>query len=900
MAEPKQQSPTSGYYGYWGKAQNFEQNGKYHLLVHHSLDVAAVAQVILDKHPTLLRVLSHSTGIAVKILKAWILWAIALHDLGKFATDFQSKVPILYRLLQPNGRATSENTHHSDLGFRLFDERIKRQLLEQIDPAARTSQQKEWLNGLLRATTGHHGKPPVKLQSGLFNHFSERAEADAIAFCEAMTNFFGVDLDLLSQIEESHKQALLETSWLIAGLCVLCDWLGSNTDYFVYQQQPTELDEYWQAIALPSAERAVAESGVLPATTSQPTGFSHLFPHITQPTHLQSVCNTIELADGPNFFILEDLTGSGKTEAALTLAGRLVASQKAHGLFVGLPTQATANAMYTRAADVYERFYATGDNPSLTLAHSSQHLQTLFREPISNPPPDEASYSATEETASAHCTSWIADSRKRALLADIGVGTIDQALLGVLHAKHQCLRVYGLLGKVLIIDEVHAYDPYMEGLMSNLIRFHTRYGGHTILLSATLPTAMRAEYISTFAEATGTHTKEIVEAPFPLLTHISAGKQTIEQSIAASQQKVVPVQLLHNPEQPLKILLDAHRKDQSGCWIRNTVDDAITTRQRLLEMGVPEEKCLLLHSRFCLSDRIDHEQKVLKHLGKDSTGEDRKGYIVIGTQVLEQSLDFDADCMVTDLAPIDLLIQRAGRRLRHLRDAQGNRASAEGRPATPLYVLSPRFDEPITEQWCQKTMPGTAAVYRNHALLWKTATLLAERQGWTLPDDARDLIESVYDIERIETPAALMQSEESAKGTALSHRGASNHTGLALTKGYTSNSLWDSEEKAPTRLTEEESETVFLAQWIDGELAPLINAEKYAWDLSSLKLRQSQVPKEHFSKETKSAVDRAKAKTNRLNEYSKVLPLALTENGISLIENNEQVGYDQEHGLFRR
>jgi CRISPR-associated endonuclease/helicase Cas3 len=268
--------------------------------------------------------------------------------------------------------------------------------------------------------------------------------------------------------------------------------------------------------------------------------------------------------------------------------------------------------------------------------------------------------------------------------------------------------------------------------------------------------------------------------------------------------------------------------------------------------------------------------------------------------VLQESLDFDADCMVSDLAPIDLLIQRAGRRMRHIRDASGNRAAAEGRPHTPLYVLTPPLNEPITTDWCRDPMPGTAAVYRNHGRLWKTATLLADRKRWTLPEDARYLIESVYDDQRMSIPEALEDSHYQNEGETLARQQASQYAQLALHKGYAPGAQWDVEEKASTRLTEEETETVFLARWVGEELEPLIEAPIYPWDLSSLKLRVSQVPKAKNSAQTEAAIERAKARSKRLNEYSTLLTLIPTDHRVWDLENSKHLGYDEDHGLFKR
>jgi CRISPR-associated endonuclease/helicase Cas3 len=233
LPESEQHPSTLGYYPYWGKAQNYEQNGYYHLLIYHSLDVAAVTKVILDQHPALLRILGNSSGIAEDKIAPWVLWAVALHDIGKFSRDFQTKVPELYNRLQPNGKPTSENTHHSDLGFFFFCKNVAPTLRQYTNKHENRSQRTEWLASLMGATTGHHGMPPKTLNNPpLATHFPMQAQADAAGFCDAMKDFFGIDLGVLEAVKQSHKQAMQETSWLIAGLCVLSDWLGSHTDYF--------------------------------------------------------------------------------------------------------------------------------------------------------------------------------------------------------------------------------------------------------------------------------------------------------------------------------------------------------------------------------------------------------------------------------------------------------------------------------------------------------------------------------------------------------------------------------------------------------------------------------------------------------------------------------------------
>ena len=231
-----------------------------------------------------------------------------------------------------------------------------------------------------------------------------------------------------------------------------------------------------------------------------------LFPFIKQPTPLQHYALTEPLTDQPQLFILEDVTGAGKTEAALVLAHRLMMQGLAEGLYIALPTMATANAMYKRLGDVYRKFYQASNNPSLILAHGARELSKDFQDSVilatQQTPDSDYLHGGKEEdqelSATAYCNAWLADSRKKALLADVGVGTLDQALLAVLPSRHQSLRLLGLARNVLLVDEVHAYDSYMQKLLDALLEAHARQGGSVILLSATLPQTMREKLVKAF------------------------------------------------------------------------------------------------------------------------------------------------------------------------------------------------------------------------------------------------------------------------------------------------------------------------------------------------------------------------------------------------------------------
>jgi len=272
---------------------------------------------------------------------------------------------------------------------------------------------------------------------------------------------------------------------------------------------------YWQHAGR-QAVLALDASGTTPAASAAALPFTGLFPSIAAPSPLQRWAASVPLPAGPQIHLLEDVTGAGKTEAALMLTHRLMADGHADGFFIALPTMATANAMYGRIADSYVRLFA---NPaSLVLAHGQSFLVDGFANSVLPDGAPEGDPRQLDETASARCTAWLADHSKRALLSPAGVGTIDQALLAVLHSKHQSLRLLGLSHKVLVIDEVHACDVYMQGVLEVLLTFHARAGGSAILLSATLPQRMKQGLLKAFAKGLERPAPHAREQGYPLAT----------------------------------------------------------------------------------------------------------------------------------------------------------------------------------------------------------------------------------------------------------------------------------------------------------------------------------------------------------------------------------------------
>ena len=453
---------------------------------------------------------------------------------------------------------------------------------------------------------------------------------------------------------------------------------------------------------------------------------------------------------GPALFMIEDETGSGKTEAALMLAHRLMAAHRAEGLYIALPTMATANAMFDRLCAAHRKLFAEGEAPSVALAHGARDLHRGFRNATLRGGRSEDSYSMSggegeesETTASAACAAWIADDRRRTFLADIGAGTVDQALLSVLPNRHQSLRLLGLMRRVLVLDEVHAYDAYMQREIETLLEFQAGLGGSAILLSATLPLGFRKRLASAFSRGLGQDTNDCRYGWCPHGLPPGHGACHRGRNRQKDPRAIWPgagISRFASCERRTKRWTRWKRRPSSGqatLYIRNTVDDALDAHAALTARGLEPD---LFHARYALADRIETERRIVETFGKDSGIKQRAGKILVATQVVEQSLDLDFDAMISDLAPIDLLIQRAGRLWRHVRQER------KGHPE--LLVVSPPPADDADTDWFKAAFPRASYVYRDHARLWLTAKLLEEKGVIESPDGLRPLIEGVYGMRR--------------------------------------------------------------------------------------------------------------------------------------------------------
>ena len=873
------------YFKYWGKADRYDPE-KYHLLPYHCLDVAAVGWHLLQPEKLLCERLSAQLGVEPKWLCDFFVFCLVLHDIGKFARAFQGlKTGLSPELVKANSRM-KYTERHDTLGFWLWNNELGAQFAKAL------SKGREWLKNIgpwLEIVTGHHGMPPKKSGGRISNFFELEDEAATVHFILDTHRLFlsAFENDVLP--EKQLKNKLKAVSWQLAGITVLADWLGSNQEYFKYQREPKELGDYWRKHALPSAEKAIQCMPAKPKA-SRFLGMSNLFPFIKQPTPLQEYAIKEPLNHTPQLFILEDVTGAGKTEAALILTHRLLSAGLVEGLYLALPTMATANAMYQRVGEVYRRFYEGRDFPSLVLAHGARELSGAFHKSVmlSETQAVELDYREAhgekELAATAYCNAWLADSRKKALLADVGVGTLDQVLLAVLPARHQSLRLLGLGRKILLVDEVHAYDSYMQKLLNALLEMHARQGGSAILLSATLPQAMREKLITAFHRGLSQDFPEISSSAYPLATHSPVvGECEKHIDTRENVKRTVKIEHLISEDAVIARIQKAVSQGQCVCWIRNTVKAARSTYRVLADSGwLDREHLHLFHSRFAMVDRQRIESDTVERFGEKSNHECRDGQVLISTQVVEQSLDLDFDVLITDLAPIDLLIQRAGRLRRHIRDKHGNRLrglNAKDERGTPmLYLFAPEFDENPGANWLKSHQKGTQAVYSHVGQLWLTAKLLLMdwKGAFTMPDDARGLIEGVYSEAAGDgIPDALRKESFKAIGEEQSKKSMADLNVLKLSKGYTrSSGDWDEEIRIPTRLTEEESVPVALAGLKAGRLIPYAKAEHYPWAMSVVKIpeREWKKAKEQIPAVMQGLVENLKTEEKALR-WIEVFPL---------------------------
>ena len=566
-------------------------------------------------------------------LADWLPYFVALHDIGKISAAFQ-------------GLNKEQAARLKQEGFSFISSDVWHPIISQIFIADLVSQtpgtpSNNLVEAVNEAIGGHHGRfvDPADMKKARRDLKDEpvdwqmlRQTADSVLRKELLHH----DLTLLTQPENISSATMA-----ITGFAVLCDWLGSDGRYF-RPAPDTCLNEYLEE-SRKRAKQAAHESGLLALTASDaPLDVSSLFNDLKELRPLQRAINDVpnDLLQSPSLTIIEAPTGEGKTEAALALAHRIAKVNGTDEMYYALPTMATSNQMFGRLQEHLQKRLGLG--AAIKLVHGQAFLvEDELRAEISTAqiqPLENGVVANQSETNEA--VTWF-NSKKRALLAPFGVGTIDQAELAALNVKHAALRMMGLVGKVVIVDEVHAYDMYMTTIIERLLRWLAAMNTSVILLSATLPQARRKQLAEAYGVTLNLNGEQ--SKVYPSLLVMTAGGIHHTSPQAWQPNRTIELRQLHLGDNDAQAkadwLLTTVANSGCVCWITNTVKCAQRLFDALLKATSSGVDLNLLHSQFPLDERQRREQELDGKYGRN--GERPTCGIVVGTQVLEQSLDLD-------------------------------------------------------------------------------------------------------------------------------------------------------------------------------------------------------------------------------------------------------------------
>ena len=818
---------------FWAKTNNDSATSaplSFKPVAHHCADVAATALILQRLNPARTRRDAAVTGLPLDYHAALSALFAGLHDLGKISKSFQIKVPELWleAVLGPRPDSLSATLSHWEATALLLNSGPVREALLPVVGADGLDRQ------VIAAIAGHHGRAPASILVDAAGYAATRhleigpgCVAAAVALVEDLMAAVAPGL-ALPPVRDREAY-----SFQLNGLITLSDWIGSDAAFFAFEDPTMPLKAYWW-LALERAEAAVAAKGLAPARAVATPSLSGLSPRADAPRPMQALAAELALPDEPQIVIIEDGTGSGKTEAALLLAARMMAAGLGEGVFLAMPTMATANAMHGRLGAALGGLF--DGEASLVLAHGKSTLaRDLARREPRGP--------ADDSDAALWCDAWIADSRKTALFASAGAGTIDQGFLSVLPKKHLTLRQYALAGRILVIDEAHACDAYMGEELKVLVEMQARLGGSVIVLSATLPQRQRSDLVLAFARGRGVHVKRLAEigkslrsAAYPLLTRYGYSAGVEEHAVAATPdlERSVAIAALPNRDEVVQAALAAAGRGAAVAVICNAVDPAIATFAALLAEGAVPERTHLFHARFAMGDRLAIERDVQAWFGRGSTAQTRTGRILVATQVIEQSLDVDFDVMFSDLAPADLMVQRAGRLWRHRRDDRPV-------PAPVLTLLTPDPSAVEKARWLEATLGAASFVYDMPGVLWRTARDLLGKGRLDTPTDLRALIETAYGAGTDDLPELLRKGHDNSVGEEYGKRAKGQRVTIRPSGGYAEVVTPSADEEIGTR-DGEPSITVRLARFVGEQLVPLAgltDGERLGWALSEVAVRVS-------------------------------------------------------------
>ncbi len=703
----------------WGKSDS-DDPSYYHPLLFHMLDTAHVARLIWSEvlSPSCRYQLAHDIHLDLETAKAIISLMSGLHDLGKAHPGFQAQQPALATRVQKAGLSITKywaeaRKPHGQVTAREL-ERILLDLGWERGPAVI----------LAVVAGGHHGIFPSAsdLQSMGMDTLGDSSwvEARDELVRSLAGHFLGAGGS--DTVPALKKPPSAGTIAFLAGLITVADWIASSEHFPASSDIP--LEKYVE-VSRERAQQAFRALGWLPPLRpAGPANFDRIFSFLPNPVQ-QAVARAVSTLSSPHLLVVEAPMGMGKTEAALYAADAHLCAGETGGFYIALPTQATTNAMHRRVKDDYLAERGHSFIPDLQLVHANALLAREYDDYRLTSVVGEGD-AAEEERASVQ--SWFA-ARKRTLLAPFGVGTIDQSLLAVLQTRHWFVRLFGLANKVVIFDEVHAYDTYMTAILERLLQWLAAVNATVVLLSATLPASRRERLVRAYA---GDQTGRVPSRPYPRITWTGvSGTDSTTVSIDENSHRAVNLDFAPaSPDDLASRLREALREGGCAAVVCNTVARAQEIYRRL-EQSLADVECLLFHARTPFGWRRSRERDVLTRFGKG--GERPSKAVLVATQVIEQSLDLDFDWMASEMAPLDLLLQRAGRLHRHRLD----------RPA--------RVAQPRLTILCDAEPDGgipefgsSERVYARYILL-RSWLALRGRTQLQIPGDIERLIAQVYD-----------------------------------------------------------------------------------------------------------------------------------------------------------
>lgn len=629
----------------------------------------------------------------------------------------------------------------------------------------------------------HHGYSPAVsgMRENDENFGGPAWQAERRALVDELKKLLKSDWPTVSSIPQAR---------LLAGLTSVADWIGSG-EFFEDPDKP------WQE----NIGRALDDAGFIPPRYHPNLSFRQVFGF--DPRRAQQ--QLIEQVLSPGVYVFEAPMGLGKTEAALYAAYHMLHSGQASGIYFALPTQLTSNKIYERFNKFLEGILTPDCAHRSLLLHGNAWML------------EESEMGEEGRPGGA----WF-NSAKRGLLAPFAVGTIDQALMAAMNVKHGFVRAFGLAGKVVILDEVHTYDAYTGTLLDALVELLRELHCTVIILSATLNRDRRRQMLGCKLESDA----------YPLITAVPRQQAVAEVHVPMVAHQTVAIRMVESDKRAVDEAIDRAMQGQQVLWIENTVVEA---QQRYLDLAARASElgiaCGLLHSRYTADDRQRIEDHWVSLYGKPGWPQrQQQGRILVGTQVLEQSLDIDADFLVSRFAPTDMLLQRMGRLWRHADTPRCATAVCEA------WLLAPELEPAVSAP--QQAFGSTAFVYSPYVLC-RALDVWQQRPSISLPGDIRTLIEQTY-AQRVETGPMVKWLDELDNGTTYPRRTGRKvlHQLARITLAEAGKTL--PESKAQTRYSETDSREVLLLRGI--HYLP----EQKASRLTLLSGEQLMLPKERY------------------------------------------------------